>query len=197
MINLCGEKSMAYLLCGLLSLLSSILFASDNDFDNPLQGKKVAHVMPNKLNPFIERLELEHATVFSFVSTVSLDTFDEALGALVQAAVACPKPTAKSVVLSPTVYLCYKWDVIFEALKQARDGLCNVDYISFSGSDLSLDNLKDLFVVYQGFTSKERSPVFEVSQTPAAQDASGGFIGEFLARHKEEGQAFLTKVSFE
>lgn len=180
----------------LYCLLSFVLFASEDDVNDPLQVKKMEHVMPAR-NPFVEKAKLEHATVFSFAPGVSLDTFDEASIALVEAAVNYPKSETKSLVLSPTVYLHYKWDSIFKALKGARDRLCNLDYISFSGSDLSLNNLLDLFVIYQGLTSKEQSPVFELGQTPAAQEISKGFVSAFLANHGEEGQAFFEKVVFE
>jgi hypothetical protein len=185
---------MIYLLC---CLLSFVLFASEYDDNDPLQVKKMEHIMPNALDPFVEKIELEHATVFRFAPGVSLDTFDEASLSLVQAAVTYPKPQVKSLVLSPTVYLHYKWGSIFKDLREAHDRLCNLDYISFSGSDLSLNNLRDLFVIYQAFTSRERSPVFEIGQTPAAQEVSEGFMSEFLAHHKEEGQAFFKKVVFE
>lgn len=55
----------------------------------------------------------------------------------------------------------------------------------------------DLFVIYQGFTSKDQSPIFEPGQTPAAQEVSEGFVRAFLANHGEEGRAFFEKVVFE
>jgi hypothetical protein len=171
----------------LLVFFSGVLMASEN---SELLNKKTSSVATQNLITQ-EKFDEKVIVLDLNYQNVSLNNFKDAFAELLAKASALCNQPQEAIVVCAGAYLHSQSQTIFEKMQKAE--LKGIREISFFDSDLSAENLDNLFTVYQK-VGKD-CPTFNIMRTPAASLIlkNENFEKNFVGSNPEK-QDFFNKL---